>query len=420
MFRPDSEPLLPNWRHLPVGYHGRAGHGRRQRHAGPAAAGPGQAAGRGRPRVRPVSSARHRARARLRRRDAEPPRRARPDRRFRRPRLRRRPRQRLERPRHPGVGVRAARPLPRQELRHVDLGLGDAARAARRSPRRGSAAGSGAAAAPPRRRRLGPRHPARGGAERRQSISRGNGAALYWTMPQQLAHATSNGASVRTGDLMASGTISGARARQRRVPDRADAERRRAAPPRATGASGRSSRTATRSCSAASRSARCAAASSRRVTWRSASAALRHPGRAAHPPAPQRPGVAAATCGRSGRLGRAGRRRSCAAFERRLGTRTWLLRQLRFGEDEERCIEACRAGWRPALAPARARALGGPGRPRRAPAERRGAAQLLEGYLDALERDDVPAGAAAVGAARLARRRPRVARARGSTARPLR
>ncbi|WP_109510209.1 fumarylacetoacetase [Nocardioides speluncae] len=25
MFRPDQEPLLPNWRHLPVGYHGRAG-----------------------------------------------------------------------------------------------------------------------------------------------------------------------------------------------------------------------------------------------------------------------------------------------------------------------------------------------------------------------------------------------------------
>ena len=23
--RPDAEPLLPNWRHLPVGYHGRAG-----------------------------------------------------------------------------------------------------------------------------------------------------------------------------------------------------------------------------------------------------------------------------------------------------------------------------------------------------------------------------------------------------------
>ena len=25
MFRPDAEPLLPNWRHLPVGYHGRSG-----------------------------------------------------------------------------------------------------------------------------------------------------------------------------------------------------------------------------------------------------------------------------------------------------------------------------------------------------------------------------------------------------------
>jgi fumarylacetoacetase len=41
-------------------------------------------------------------------------------------------------------------------------------------------------------------------------VSRGNARTLYWTMPQQLAHATSNGAPVRTGDLMASGTISGA------------------------------------------------------------------------------------------------------------------------------------------------------------------------------------------------------------------
>lgn len=41
-------------------------------------------------------------------------------------------------------------------------------------------------------------------------VSRGNARTLYWTMPQQLAHATSNGASLRTGDLVASGTISGA------------------------------------------------------------------------------------------------------------------------------------------------------------------------------------------------------------------
>jgi fumarylacetoacetase len=43
-----------------------------------------------------------------------------------------------------------------------------------------------------------------------ETIARGNARGLYWTMPQQLAHATSNGASTRTGDLMASGTISGA------------------------------------------------------------------------------------------------------------------------------------------------------------------------------------------------------------------
>jgi fumarylacetoacetase len=40
-------------------------------------------------------------------------------------------------------------------------------------------------------------------------VSRGNARTLYWTMPQMLAHVTSNGASIRTGDLMASGTISG-------------------------------------------------------------------------------------------------------------------------------------------------------------------------------------------------------------------
>jgi fumarylacetoacetase len=34
-------------------------------------------------------------------------------------------------------------------------------------------------------------------------------ASTYWTMPQQLAHATSNGARLRTGDLFASGTVSG-------------------------------------------------------------------------------------------------------------------------------------------------------------------------------------------------------------------
>ena len=40
-------------------------------------------------------------------------------------------------------------------------------------------------------------------------VSRPPFAGLYWTPAQQLAHLTSNGASLRTGDLFASGTVSG-------------------------------------------------------------------------------------------------------------------------------------------------------------------------------------------------------------------
>ena len=42
-----------------------------------------------------------------------------------------------------------------------------------------------------------------------QRISRGNMFGLYWSMAQQLAHLTCNGATIRAGDLCASGTISG-------------------------------------------------------------------------------------------------------------------------------------------------------------------------------------------------------------------
>jgi fumarylacetoacetase len=41
-------------------------------------------------------------------------------------------------------------------------------------------------------------------------ISRTNARGLYWTFPQMLAHLTANGAVARPGDLFASGTISGA------------------------------------------------------------------------------------------------------------------------------------------------------------------------------------------------------------------
>ena len=40
-------------------------------------------------------------------------------------------------------------------------------------------------------------------------ISRTNARHLYWNVAQQIAHLTSNGAALRRGDLLASGTISG-------------------------------------------------------------------------------------------------------------------------------------------------------------------------------------------------------------------
>ena len=46
LFRPDAEPLMPNWKHLPVGYHGRAGHRRGLRHPRGPARRPAQSPGR--------------------------------------------------------------------------------------------------------------------------------------------------------------------------------------------------------------------------------------------------------------------------------------------------------------------------------------------------------------------------------------
>jgi fumarylacetoacetase len=40
-------------------------------------------------------------------------------------------------------------------------------------------------------------------------VSRPPFAGMYWTAAQQLAHLTVNGAALRTGDLYASGTVSG-------------------------------------------------------------------------------------------------------------------------------------------------------------------------------------------------------------------
>ena len=57
-------------------------------------------------------------------------------------------------------------------------------------------------------------------------IARSNTRYLYWSIAQQIAHLTVNGASLRTGDLLATGTISGPGARGARQPDRAELERR--------------------------------------------------------------------------------------------------------------------------------------------------------------------------------------------------
>ena len=202
MFRPDQEPLLPNWRHLPVGYHGRAG----------------TVAVSGADVVRP--------RGQLRAGEFGPS-------------------QRLDVELELGfvVGVPASCPLTTadfadhvfgvvlvndwsardiQSFEYVPLGpfLGKSFLTSI------SAWVTPLALLEDRRVEAPEQDPEplphlAGGRDwaldldlsielNGETVSRGNARTLYWTMPQMLAHATSNGATVRTGDLMATGTISGA------------------------------------------------------------------------------------------------------------------------------------------------------------------------------------------------------------------
>jgi fumarylacetoacetase len=201
MFRPDQEPLLPNWRHLPVGYHGRAG----------------TVAVSGTDVVRP--------RGQLRAGEFGPS-------------------QRLDVELELGfvVGVPSARPVTTdafadhvfgvvlvddwsardiQAFEYVPLGpfLGKSFLTSV------SAWVTPLALLEERRVEAPEQDPPplphlAGGRDwaldidlsielNGETISRGNARTLYWTMPQMLAHATSNGATIRTGDLMATGTISG-------------------------------------------------------------------------------------------------------------------------------------------------------------------------------------------------------------------
>jgi fumarylacetoacetase len=209
MFRPDSEPLLPNWRHLPVGYHGRAGtvvvSGTPVRRPQGQSKAPDAAA----PSFGPS-----------RRLDIE-----------------------LELGFVVGVGSTLGEPVPASAFADHVFGLVlvndwsardlQAWEYVPLGPFLGKSFATSISAwvtplalleerrvaAPPQEPEPLPHLRADGDWAfdlplevelNGEAVVRGNARGLYWTMPQQLAHATSNGATIRPGDLMASGTISGA------------------------------------------------------------------------------------------------------------------------------------------------------------------------------------------------------------------
>jgi fumarylacetoacetase len=208
MFRPDSEPLLPNWRWLPIGYHGRAG----------------TIVQSGTPIVRPSGQSKAPDAARpsfgpSRRLDIE-----------------------LELGFVIGRASELGRPVPFEEaLDHVagvvlvnDWSARDiqAWEYQPLGPFLGKSFATSISAdvtpveallpyrvpapeqdPPPLPYLAGPHHLAfdldleielNG-----DVISRTNARHLYWSLEQQIAHATVNGASLRVGDLFATGTISG-------------------------------------------------------------------------------------------------------------------------------------------------------------------------------------------------------------------
>ena len=209
LFRPDAEPLLPNWRHLPVGYHGRAG----------------TVVVSGSPVVRPCGQRKDPAAdspsfGPSRRLDIE-----------------------LELGFVVGVGSRLGEPVPASAFRDHVFGVVLVNDWSARDiqaweyqplgPFLGKSFATSVAAWVTPLALLEDRFVAAPDQDPETlpylhtdgdwaldldlsvelagtTVSRTNARGLYWTMPQQLAHATVNGASIRTGDLFASGTISGA------------------------------------------------------------------------------------------------------------------------------------------------------------------------------------------------------------------
>ena len=201
------------------------------------------------------------------------------------------PAQRLVGARHPGVGIPAARAVPRQEFRDHALAVGgDAWRRWRRSARRPrAAAGRPAAAALSRRSRrtatsggstsswkcsLSTERDARGGhaAAAPRAVS---DAAMLLDAAQIVAHHTSNGCNLQPGDLIGTRHAFGPTATRARLASR-DQPRRQAA----RAASQRrnahaSSRTATKSSSAPGARPKALSGS----VWANASAGLSQPPR---------------------------------------------------------------------------------------------------------------------------------------------
>ncbi len=64
-----------------------------------------------------------------------------------------------------------------------------------------------------------------------ETVSRPPYSSMYWSPAQMLAHLTVNGASLRTGDLFASGTVSGPEQGPARLVPRALVGRHRAVRP---------------------------------------------------------------------------------------------------------------------------------------------------------------------------------------------
>jgi fumarylacetoacetase len=205
LFRPDAEPLLPNWRHLPVGYHGRAG----------------TVVPSGTPIVRPSGQSKPP--------DADAPRFG-PSRRLD---------IELELGAVIGLPSRLGEPVPvERALEHVfglvlvnDWSARDiqAWEYQPLGPFLGKSFATSIghwvlplAAFP--RVPAAPQEPPPLPYLREEPwaldiplevelnghvVARSNARHLYWSLAQQIAHLTVNGASLRTGDLLASGTISG-------------------------------------------------------------------------------------------------------------------------------------------------------------------------------------------------------------------